>query len=83
MIPGVVFSGAVDGRLRAYDSGDGRVLWESDTARDFTTVNGVPASGGSIDGPGPTVVGGMVFTGSGYGRWRGRPGNVLLAFGLP
>ncbi len=83
VIPGVVFSGAVDGHLRAYDSGDGRVIWDVDTARDFETANGVPASGGSIDGPGPTVAGGMVFTGSGYGRWRGRPGNVLLAFGLP
>jgi polyvinyl alcohol dehydrogenase (cytochrome) len=83
VIPGVVFSGAVDGRLRAYDAADGHVIWEVDTARDFETVNAVAASGGSIDGPGPTVAGGMLFTGSGYGRWRGRPGNVLLAFGLP
>jgi polyvinyl alcohol dehydrogenase (cytochrome) len=83
VIPGVVFSGSVDGHLRAYDSSDGRVIWDSDTARDFETVNGVAASGGSIDGPGPTVAGGMLFTGSGYGRWRGRPGNVLLAFGVP
>ncbi|MEZ5418330.1 MAG: PQQ-binding-like beta-propeller repeat protein [Vicinamibacterales bacterium] len=83
VIPGVVFSGAVDGHLRAYDATDGRIIWTFDTARDFTTVNGVPASGGSIDGPGPTVAGGMVFAGSGYGRWRGRPGNVLLAFAVP
>ncbi len=83
VIPGVVFSGAVDGHLRAYDAADGRVIWDVATARDFTTVNGVAASGGSIDGPGPTIAGGMLFTGSGYGRWRGRPGNVLLAFGLP
>lgn len=83
VIPGVVFSGAIDGHLRAYDATDGRVIWDVDTARDFETVNGVSASGGSIDGPGPTVAGGMVFTGSGYGRWRGRPGNVLLAFGPP
>ena len=57
--------------------------WAIETARDFPTVNGVAASGGSIDGPGPTIAGGMVFVGSGYGRWRGRAGNVLLAFGLP
>ena len=24
-----------------------------------------------------------VLTNSGYGQWRGKPGNVLLAFGLP
>lgn len=82
VIPGVVFSGAVDGHLRAYDSGDGRIIWDVDTARDFDTVNGVQASGGSIDGPGPTIAGGMLYTGSGYGRWRGRPGNVLLAFAV-
>jgi polyvinyl alcohol dehydrogenase (cytochrome) len=82
VIPGVVFSGSIDGHVRAYDTGDGRIIWDFDTARDFDTVNGVPASGGSIDGPGPTIAGGMLYTGSGYGRWRGRPGNVILAFAL-
>ena len=32
--------------------------------------------------PGPTVAGGMLFVGSGYGVVTGTPGNVLLAFGL-
>jgi polyvinyl alcohol dehydrogenase (cytochrome) len=82
VMPGVVFSGSVDGHIRAYDTGDGRIIWDFDTARDFDTVNGVRASGGSIDGPGPVVAGGMLYTGSGYGRWRGRPGNVLLAFAV-
>lgn len=80
VIPGVVFSGSVDGHLRAYDTGDGQIIWDVETTRDFETVNGVAASGGSIDGPGPVIAGGMVYSGSGYGRWRGRPGNVLLAF---
>jgi polyvinyl alcohol dehydrogenase (cytochrome) len=31
-------------------------------------------------GPGPTVVGGMLYLNSGYGDHAGRPGNVLLAF---
>jgi polyvinyl alcohol dehydrogenase (cytochrome) len=79
-IPGVVFSGSIDGHLRAYSTSDGRVLWDFDTAREFPTVNGVKANGGSIDAPGPVVVGGMVFTNSGYGMFRGKPGNVLLAF---
>ena len=82
VIPGVVFSGSVDGHIRAYDTGDGRIIWDFDTVRDFDTVNGVRASGGSIDGPGPTIAGGMLYTGSGYGRWLGRPGNVLLAFAV-
>ena len=49
--------------------------------RDFETVNGAKARGGSIDGPGPVVVNGMMFINSGYPRNGGVPGNVLLAFG--
>jgi polyvinyl alcohol dehydrogenase (cytochrome) len=79
-IPGVVFSGAVDGHLRAFSSADGRVLWDYDTAREFSTVNGVAGRGGSIDGAGPVVADGMVYTTSGYSRNGGMPGNVLLAF---
>jgi polyvinyl alcohol dehydrogenase (cytochrome) len=82
-IPGVVFSGATDGMLRAYDARDGKVIWEFATAREFPTINGVTARGGSINGPGPTIVGGMVYTNSGYGAFGQMPGNVLLAFGLP
>ena len=48
--------------------------------REYTAVNGVPAHGGAIDGPGPVVVDGMLYTNSGYGRWSGVAGNVLLAF---
>ena len=81
-MPGVVFSGADSGHLRAYSTSDGKVLWDFDTARDFKTVNGVPARGGTIDGGGPAIAGGMVFVDSGYGSVYGMPGNVLLAFGL-
>lgn len=80
LIPGVVFSGSVSGFLRAYSTTDGKLLWESDTARDFKAVNGVPAHGGAIDGPGPVIAGGMLYTNSGYGQWSGVAGNVLLAF---
>ena len=82
-LPGVVFSGSLDGHLRAYSTRDGTVLWDVDTIRSYDTVNGVKASGGAIDGPGAVVVGGMVFVNSGYSRFGGQPGNVLLAFALP
>jgi polyvinyl alcohol dehydrogenase (cytochrome) len=81
-IPGVVFSGATDGMMRAYDATNGKVLWEFATARDFETVNGVKARGGSINGPGATIVSGMVYTNSGYGSFGQMAGNVLLAFGV-
>jgi polyvinyl alcohol dehydrogenase (cytochrome) len=80
-IPGVVFAGGWDGVLRALSTEDGRVIWEYNTMKEFETVNGVPAKGGSMGAPGPTIAGGMVFVGSGYvGAIGGFPGNVLLAF---
>ena len=81
MIPGVVFSGSLDGHMRAFDAEDGKVLWDFDAARSFPTVNGVAAQGGSLDGAGPVVSGGMIFINSGYPRNGGMAGNVLLAFG--
>jgi polyvinyl alcohol dehydrogenase (cytochrome) len=81
-IPGIVFSGGIDGHLRAYASGNGAIVWVVDTMQPYTTVNGVAANGGSLDGPGPVVVDGMVFVNSGYGFIAGKPGNVLLAFSV-
>jgi polyvinyl alcohol dehydrogenase (cytochrome) len=80
VIPGVVFSGSLDGHLRAYTAEDGTVLWDFNTVRDYTTVNGVKAKGGSIDGPGAVVINGMLFVNSGYSRFGGMAGNVLLVF---
>jgi polyvinyl alcohol dehydrogenase (cytochrome) len=82
VIPGVVFSGSVDGHLRAYSTKDGDVIWDMNTAREFDTVNGAPAKGGSMDVAGPAVLNGMVFVNSGYGEWGGMPGNVMLAFSV-
>ena len=81
-IPGIVFSGSVDGYIRAYATADGRVVWKAATNRPFDAVNGVYAHGGSLDGPGPTVVGGTLFLASGYPAPRGTPGNVMLAFSV-
>ena len=80
VIPGVVFTGGMSGYLRAYATDDARLLWEVDTARDYPIVNGVSARGGAMDGPGPTIVDGMLYVNSGYAQWGGLPGNVLLAF---
>jgi polyvinyl alcohol dehydrogenase (cytochrome) len=79
-IPNVVFVGGTDGKLHALSTSDGRVLWDYDTAREFKTTNQVPAKGGSMGAPGPTVAGGMLFVGSGYAVIVGTPGNALLAF---
>jgi polyvinyl alcohol dehydrogenase (cytochrome) len=79
-IPGVVFSGSVDGHLRAFTTEEGRLLWDFDTAREYPTTNGIRGRGGSLDGAGPVIAGGMLFVNSGYARNGGIPGNVLLAF---
>ena len=82
-IPGVVFSGSIDGHLRAYATKDGSILWDYDTAHEFAAVNGVAAKGGSISDGGPAIVGGMLFVNSGYSHHSGiMPGNVLLAFSV-
>ena len=61
---------------------EGKIVWDFDTVRDYQTVNGVKATGGSLNGPGAVVVGGMVFVNSGYARLGTIPGNVLLAFSV-
>lgn len=81
-IPGVVFSGSMDGHIRAYSTSDGKILWDFDTDHQYTTVNGEPANGGSLSGPGPVIAGGMVYVSSGYGLFGGMEGNVLLAFSV-
>ena len=79
-VDGAVFSGSMDGHIRAFSTVDGRLLWDYDTARSYMTTNGLSASGGSLDGAGPVIAGGMLFVNSGYPRFGGMPGNVLLAF---
>lgn len=86
VIPGVVFSGAMDGHLRAYAIKDGAIVWDFDTAATtYDTVNGVKAArGGTLDATGPTIVGGMLFQHSGYGGVMAGPNgqNLLMAFSV-
>ena len=82
-IPGVVFQPAFDGWLRAYRERDGKLLWEFNTVRDFDTVSGEKARGGSIESAGAIVVDGSVIVNSGYLFGGRMPGNVLLVFAVP
>jgi polyvinyl alcohol dehydrogenase (cytochrome) len=82
VIDGIVFAGSADGALRAYSTANGKVLWSADTNRDFKTVNGVRAHGGSMIGPGPAIADGWLYVNSGYGSHAGRGGNVLLAYSI-
>ena len=87
VMPNVVFSGTLDGWLRAYDTASGKIIWAfSTTGQTYVTVNGVTDQpGGGIDGMGPTIAGGMVYIMSGFngaGRTGGNGVNVLLAFSV-
>jgi polyvinyl alcohol dehydrogenase (cytochrome) len=81
-IQGYVFAGSQDGHLRAYDSANGKVVWDLDTGAAFVPVNAPAAHGGSLDSGGPAVVDGVVYVNSGYGQFLGRGGNVLLALSV-
>jgi polyvinyl alcohol dehydrogenase (cytochrome) len=71
VIPGIAFSGSMDGHLRAYSTIDGKILWDFDTAKSWPTQNGIKAAGGPLDHGGATIVNGTVYVNS---------GNSLLAF---
>ena len=58
------------------------MVWDADTEREYDTVNGSKAQGGSLDVAGPVIAGGILYVNSGYGQWGGTPGNVLLAFSV-
>lgn len=83
VVNGVVFAGANDGILRAYDADNGQVLWSYDTVSEMDGINGLRGSGGSISRAGATVIEGMFYQSSGYGVGLGMPGNVLFAFEFP
>ena len=81
-LPGVVFSGSVDGHLRGYATDTGEVVWDYNADQEYESTNGVKTRGGSFDGPGPTLAGGMMYVNSGYGFWGGQSGNALIAFSV-
>lgn len=76
----VVFSGSLDGKVRAWDVASGELLWQTETARPFTGVNGVEGHGGAIDVSGQVLAGDWLYVQSGYSMFGQLPGNVLLAY---
>jgi polyvinyl alcohol dehydrogenase (cytochrome) len=79
LIPGIVFSGSIDGHMRAFSARDGAILWDFDTAQSFEGVNGFKATGGSISNGAQTVASGALYVNSGAAGLH-QPGNALIAF---
>jgi polyvinyl alcohol dehydrogenase (cytochrome) len=80
---GVVYAGALDGKLRLVDADSGRELRVIDTKQQFAASNGVEGHGGAIDVGGAIVSDDQLFVLSGYGMFGQMPGNMLLVYGLP
>lgn len=78
--PGAVVAGHLDGFLRIYAKDDGRLLWEYDTKKPVTAINGLTAMGGGMSGGGPIVADGYLVSNSGYGLYFHEPGNMLAVF---
>ena len=77
----LVFAGSNDGHLRAYDADSGKVLWDYDTVREYTAVNGATAHGGSMGGgAAPLAYKGLLIMNSGYGFVGEKNGDALLVF---
>ena len=78
----LIFAGGLDAVMRIYSADTGELLWSFDAMAEFETVNGVTATGGSIDSAGPVLIEDKLIVNSGYDKFRLLPGNVLLVFGL-
>jgi polyvinyl alcohol dehydrogenase (cytochrome) len=79
--PEIVIAGSIDGHLRMFDVETGKVLWDFDAAKDFPSVGGGTAQGGSFGGgSAPLVYNGQLIVNSGYGFSGKMPGNALLVF---
>jgi len=78
-IPGVVFSGSIDGHMRAFRAKDGAKLWDFDTGGSFKAINAPTATGGSLSNGVEAVANGVLYVNSGAAGVH-QPGNALIAF---
>jgi polyvinyl alcohol dehydrogenase (cytochrome) len=74
-----IVTGGLDGRVYVIEKTTGKLVQTIDTARDFTTVNGVKGNGASIDNASIMAANGMIFVNSGYGLFGQGAGNVMVA----
>ncbi len=79
---GVVYAGALDGKLRLIDARNGKVLRVIDTNQAYRGSNLVDGHGGAIDVGGAIVNGDQLFISTGYGMFGQMPGNMLLVYGI-
>ena len=81
-IPGALIAGHLDGNIRIYDKKNGTILWAYNSLKDFESISGTPAYGGSFSGSGPSIRNGYMAINSGYGIYNHMSGNALLLFSV-
>jgi polyvinyl alcohol dehydrogenase (cytochrome) len=81
VIPGAVFSGSLDGGMRAYSTADGKISGPT-TATASSRREQREGDRRRSRRARRHRLGGMLYFNSGYGGFVGNPGNVLLAFGV-
>ena len=54
--------------MRAYSPSEAHIIREYDTVLEYSAVNDVQTRGGTINGPGPTIVEGPLLETSGYSQ---------------
>lgn len=74
-----IITGGLDGRVYMLEKKTGKLVWTFDTAREFTTLNGVAGNGGSVDNASIIAANGLVLLNSGYGLFGQGAGNVMIA----
>lgn len=86
----LLFTGSLDGMLKAWSTVNGQQLWSFDTDIPLIDVHGNIGNGGTIDSVGPIIVGDQIYLNSGYNitpigeesEYQAGPGNALMVFGL-
>ncbi len=67
----LVFTGSLDGMVRAFHKDTGEVLWSFDSTQVVVSPGGQPGHGGTIDSTGPVAVQDQLFVNSGYSTFGG------------
>jgi polyvinyl alcohol dehydrogenase (cytochrome) len=78
----LLLAGSLNGYLFAHDPTTGELVWEYNTAREYATINGITARGGSLDATGPVLSGDYMIVSTGYATFGQMPGNAVLVFKL-
>lgn len=78
--PDLVFAGALDGMLRAFDAESGEVLFSIQTWKQYESVNDRVTFGGAIDVHGPMLYEDILLVQSGYSTFAQAGGNALIAY---